>query len=392
VAEKKNDCRFKILYAIGMVFIVAGHGCSGIDFSWGGWFPLYSFHLALFMFCSGYFFKVDSHEHLWQFIWKKIKRLLIPLFLWNLFFAGFALLISNFGFKLGVPITIEKLTTELITSGHQFAFNLGGWFVIPLFMCYVFSILLRKCLARWNCRLKEWLIAVLYFCIGVFGIWLSHRGWGTGHASWPLVVTRFMTLLPFFGLGTLYKTKLERLDTLKNWLYFAIVIGLQLGLITYARIKAIPMSGTPSWSTYYDTIITLGTSITGIAFYLRIARILEPSIGKSKIVNKIADNTFIIMIHHLLGFWLVNLTFGLVLTMLHRGHFDWGKFQTSIWYKYYPRGIAAFSVIYLVAGLGFPILLQAGIDKIKDIIRKRSALVVVEASSKPVNRERSAKP
>ncbi len=382
--SKQIDYRFKILYALGIIFVVVGHGTGGINLDGGGWFPLYSFHLALFMFCSGYFYKIDSHKNMLGYIWKKIKRLIIPLFLWNLFYAGFVLLISNFGFKLGTPVTIEKLTTAVITSGHQFQFNMGGWFVVPLFMCMVSTVIIRKCLDKYNGKLKEWLLAALYLALGVLGIWLAHRGWGSGvGAGWPLVVTRMLALMPFFGLGILYKTKLEKYDHLKNWVYFAAVFSVQLFVICKNK-GGIP-SGTPSWSIYYDTLSTLLIAITGIAFYLRIAKILEPAIGRSKIINKIADNTFAIMIHQFLGFWLVTLGFGLALAALGRGGFDWNEFHTSIWYKYYPMGQWRFGLIYIAAGLGVPILMQAGVDKLK-----AQCVVLAESFSKARQSRRKA--
>ena len=320
------------------------------------WFPYYSFHIALFMFCSGYFYKLDSHEHTLQFIWKKIKRLLIPLFLWNLFYAGFVLFISNFGFKIGLPLTLEKLTTGLITSGHQLGFNMGGWFVIPLFMCLVFTVLLRKILSKWNCRAKEWILTALYICFGVLGIFLARQGWGSGQPSWALVVTRMLALMPYFGVGILYKTVLEKYDTLKNWVYFTIIIVLQL--IVIGRSNGTVPGGTPSWSNYPATVSPIICGFTGIAFYLRITRILEPVLGKNKIINKIADSTYAIMIHQFLGFWLVTLAFGLLTAITHSGNFNWDKFQSSIWYKYYPSGQWHYGIIYIVAGITIPLLLQ----------------------------------
>lgn len=58
---EKIDYRFKILYAIGMVIIVAGHCWNGGISLFYEWFPPYAFHLPLFAFASGYFYK-NSHE------------------------------------------------------------------------------------------------------------------------------------------------------------------------------------------------------------------------------------------------------------------------------------------------------------------------------------------
>ena len=56
--KKKIDYRFKILYAVAILMVVAGH-CDGggISLDFAQWFPYEGIHLALFTFCSGYFFK-----------------------------------------------------------------------------------------------------------------------------------------------------------------------------------------------------------------------------------------------------------------------------------------------------------------------------------------------
>lgn len=59
VDGKKIDWRFKFLYTIGIISVLVGHGADGIDFFYD-WFTPYSFHMPLFMFCSGYLFKVFS--------------------------------------------------------------------------------------------------------------------------------------------------------------------------------------------------------------------------------------------------------------------------------------------------------------------------------------------
>ena len=55
--KKKIDYRFKILYAVAILMVVAGH-CDGggISLDFAQWFPYEGIHLALFTFCSGYFF------------------------------------------------------------------------------------------------------------------------------------------------------------------------------------------------------------------------------------------------------------------------------------------------------------------------------------------------
>ena len=87
VKQKAVDFRFKLLYCIGMIMIVAGHCDGGGINLLSDWFPYYGFHLGLFLFASGYFYKSKYENHICSYIWKKIKSLIIPLLLWNVFYV-----------------------------------------------------------------------------------------------------------------------------------------------------------------------------------------------------------------------------------------------------------------------------------------------------------------
>ena len=54
---------FRILSAIGIILVVAGH--LGYDlFDIGGLFPYYSFHVFIFLFVSGYFYREEAQERI----------------------------------------------------------------------------------------------------------------------------------------------------------------------------------------------------------------------------------------------------------------------------------------------------------------------------------------
>ena len=103
------NLQFKLLYAIGIVIIVAGH-CyhGGISLAYE-WFPTYSFNLALLVFISGYFYKPVHEEHFLKYIGKRAKRLVILAYLWNIVYGLFVLLMSNFGYTIGGKINPYNL-------------------------------------------------------------------------------------------------------------------------------------------------------------------------------------------------------------------------------------------------------------------------------------------
>lgn len=83
IIDKGENIQFRILYFIGIFLIVANHSDNGGFSLFYEWFPAYSFHLALFVFCSGYFFLKNKDKKIFEFVLKLIKKFLIPLYFWN---------------------------------------------------------------------------------------------------------------------------------------------------------------------------------------------------------------------------------------------------------------------------------------------------------------------
>ena len=358
------DYRFKILYALGIIFVVSGH-CQkgGINLLYD-WFPPYSFHLGLFAFSSGYFYKTTAENSLIKYCLKKIRHLLIPLYLWNFAYALLVVFLETQGFTIGVPVTLSKLLIDPITNGHQFVYNLGGWFIVPLFMVETFTALLRKVLSKLfgNDTLREVTFFIIHCALGAVGVYIASIGYHTG--LW-LVLTRFLFFLPFYGMGIFYKRVLEQHDKLPNLLYF--------GIIFFAQYIIIVLCGrvptyTPSWCYNFvdGPFLPFIEGFLGIFMWLRIAKILEPIIGRSKVINLIADNTFSITINHYAGFLLVNTFFAFLSRFTSFcSSFDWDRYKHDYSYLYLPKNIPQTLILYLVVAIAFPILLQRLLDMLK---------------------------
>ena len=158
--------------------------------------------------------------------------------------------------------------------------------------------------------------------IGIFGVYLSNHGWVTG---WQRMIVRFASLLPFYEFGIVYRTKLEQHDHLRSTWYFLIILIIQAAIIFIFHRPPSFIYANPDIAKYGYFMPFISGAI-GIALWLRIAKILEPIIGKSKVINLIADNSF------------------------------------------------SFQIFQLIAGLGIPILIQTAINKTKRHIFKKPAL------------------
>lgn len=374
-SNDQTNFQFKLLSAIGIIIIVSGH-CyhGGISLAYE-WFPTYSFNLSLFVFISGYFYKPKYEDSVIKYIWKRVKRLVIPAYIWNIIYGLFILMMSGFGYTIGGEVNLYNMFVMSFVDGEAFKYNLGSWFVYPLFLVCLFNVLFRKLAGLLKIK-NEYVFMILYLAIGMFGIQLAIDGHNTGILR---LLTRAMFFLPCFQLGRLYNSDLEKRDTLNSIAYFAIVLGIQLLLLTFFD----SLEYTPSSMSSFNNgvIIPYVTSVTGIAFWLRISRLLTPIVKNRKFVRLISDNTYSIMIHQMIGYMSVKWLFYFlsVATPLF-ADFNAQSMRTNIWYYYLPNGLQQYGMLYLAGGIFVPI----AIKKLCDLFLKAFNIVKHNFQSKPI--------
>ena len=161
---------------IGIVLVIYGHVGKDIFTTW-----IYTFHVPLFFFLSGYFFNPDKKPR--EFFLSKAKGLLlpyitlgIPLFLINL----------RFGFD-----PLELLKSYII---QQRASTL--WFIAALFMQFVIAYVLYNTISQ---TLLRWGVVL---SLSIVGIVL----WRIGINSLPWNIDVSIVTLPFFCFGHYLRT------------------------------------------------------------------------------------------------------------------------------------------------------------------------------------------
>ena len=365
----KTDYRFKLLYAVGMILIVAGHCYNGGFDLLYDWFPAYPVHLGIFVFASGYFYNSKSENASVFFILKKIKKLLIPLFLWNVFYGILVWALSFKGFTFGRELSLYNLFVAPVTDGHQFGLNLGGWFVIPLFMTQIWFMLTHRITKLFkNINVGESVYFVISLVLGCLGVFLSTKGYNTG---WWLVLVSMLFFVPFFSLGYFYKAVAEKYDNLPSFWYFIIIFALKIAIMLYLGYSP---TYVPSWcADFNDGILTPFIVTTlGIAFWLRVCRLFADVIGKNKYINLIADNTYSIMINQYLGFFVLNTVYAVFNKLFGVCHgFDFVRYKTMAEYMYLPKNLFQMGIVYCLAGITVPILMQFAINKFVKLIKKK---------------------
>ena len=365
---RQESLMIRALYLLAILFVVDGHTPFRDMFDWGGLFGYYSFHLLLFAFGSGYLLAQGEEAHPLAFIARKARRLLVPLLAWNAVYGvGAALLRCFGGFELGAELSAYTLLLAPFADGQHFVYNLGSWFVFPLFLGQAIYILVRRLVQRLP-RGREAAAFVLCLIPGALAVELCYAG---RQAEAPLFLLRTLILLPGYAMGVLYRRRLERLDTLPTVPYLTALIAVRaLFFLRYENLSYLL-----SDCTYYPcgAFGVYAGGAVAIALYVRVARLLAPAVGRSRALLTVSRHTFDIMMHHYMGFFAVNCVF-LLANMLGVGAADFSvrSFRTQMPYLYAPDGHWQINVLYVLAGLALPLAVRWAQDRLAARLRRVS--------------------
>jgi len=359
-----ENMTMRALYLLAIIFVVDGHTSLGDMFDMDSLFRYYSFHLMLFAFGSGYFF--SRRGSFLSDTCRRAKRMLLPLYLWNIVYGvGAAALRRLGGFELGQLLSAHTLLLSPLLDGEQFVYNLGSWFVFPLFLCQIIYSLIDRAAKLW----KDSDLISFLLCL-IPGVVVTQMTYEGQQAVLPLFLNRTLILLPGYAFGVLYRRKLEQLDTLPTVPYLiGVVILRALLCIRYDNLAYLLSNctyfGCGAFGVYAGALLA-------IAFYLRIARILAPLMEKSRLALAISRHTFDIMMHHYMGFFVLNCVFLLIhISGLGAADFSVKTFRTLQGFCYAPGGRSEWDILYLLAGLTLPLAIAYVQEKAKKLLVRK---------------------
>lgn len=362
-SSRNENLTFRALYLIAIVLVVDGHTTLDDMFGMGDLFRYYSFHLLLFAFGAGYFFKF--HGSILSDLGARAKRLLIPLYIWNAVYGFGAAFLRRFGgFEIGESLSLYNLLIAPITNGEHFVWNLGSWFIFPLFLSQVIYSLIRRCAKAW--KDNEWITFEICLILGCIAAYICHIN---RQDLLPLFLLRTLILLPGYAGGQLYRRCLEKHDNFPTAPYLLIIVVLRALLcVRYENLAYLL-----STCTYFvcDPFGVYFGALLAIAFFLRIARIMAPLMEKSKLALYASRHTFDIMMHHFMGFFALNSVF-LILNILGIGAADFSvkSFRTVYAYNYAPNARSEWNILYLLAGIFFSLGIAWMTERIKMLLKR----------------------
>lgn len=277
----RRDITIDIAKGILIILVLIGH----MDISNLLKDTIYSFHMAAFVFFSGYCFKSNACEDIVKSIQKLAKAFLFPYFIWGVFYIimNDRGLLDKFLDILCGMTKSDRLFTERATVGQVY-------FLLLLFLIRVIYLLIHKYIKRELVQtMVVLLISILGAVLGKNGLWLP---WSFDCALFALIFYHVGYLVKKYDVFTfLCKNKLYYVALLIFWMASIYQGGMSLYVREYGNY-ILPVLG------------ALGASLLLYAGCSFISSHL-PTIFSNMFVN-IGKNTLsILLVHTIFGGYIV---------------------------------------------------------------------------------------
>lgn len=371
-----RNTELTILKALGIISVVSCHlginifNIIGIPISSSNeLFPEYSYHMPLFIFVSGYFYKIIYEKDIIGLIKKRfisIKKYLNC----NIFYFILCFILINLGiFSRRIEFNFKSLFIEPFLGGFQFYFNGPGWFVPFLFLLQVLFTISRKILMSNNKSFKdssnrkfkqEFIFLITLIILGFVSTSLSR--------IYPVIndnvtimhsILRILFGLQFFQLGFLYKEFIEShiKYSFKSFLLLLITkiaFILTFGNYTFS-LRTVKFNN--------SIILPVTVSILGILYCLHLSKFIAKMSNRinHKIIAFICfigNNTWSIMMHHLLVKWCLLKIYKLDFILEYIANI--GNYLVS-------------PILCILLPIGFAYLYEYALTNLKGIHKKASA-------------------
>jgi len=337
--KTKNIDYMDIAKAIGIILVVLGH--TNFPFS----NIIYLFHMPLFFFISGYFFKKSYFMKPISTFVKRIRSLYFPyikycivfLILHNVFF--YMNIYSN---KINSATIVNKFTISQIIKEflHILWFSsseqlLGTfWFLYVLFgveilFCSI-GFCVNKVTDKYTDKYTETIIGSVTLALFILAyVLISHK------ISLPKNLNLILVSMFIFYIGYVYKKYEEKIKF--NLMIFGICFILIIICSLYSRIDMV--------SGYYSNfLLFIPGALLGIYLVIYISKLISIKFTDTKIKNQliyVGKNTLTIMALHFLSFKIVNLV---VVNIYNMPYYNIAQFPginlTGAWWLIYcPVGV-----------------------------------------------------
>ena len=284
---------------VGILLVVMGHN----DFAAISPFMhkfIYSFHMPLFFFLSGYF--LNTAVPFWTFVRKRFNGLLKPYF-----FTLFMIYFFSVSFeKMSFANAIRRIVKSLYGTGGYIDW-VQLWFLPHLFVVSIYAYLVYKALGRINTRWIRWLILLFTLFVGTlylkafFPFHIAVMGKDYNLFGLPFSMDLVLLSGFFFILGCEIHS-LKQIEGLYGNLFFLLLTGAALLLMNIFLSPQIDLN-----TRAYDSfVVSTLEAVSGILFVMALSRQIDLHTSwLSNMFQYIGRITLIILILHgpIQDFW-----------------------------------------------------------------------------------------
>jgi fucose 4-O-acetylase-like acetyltransferase len=295
VELKTRDYGIDWLKAFAIVLMVLGHA---IQYSLVSNFDsniifrlIYSFHMPLFIFVSGYLISPGKNI---SFLWKQFKLLIIPFLLWMVLYSFYYRRMDLHNGNWAILSTYYLQVFKFPGKG-------GLWFLWALYVIDVFYFFLRK--SRYFYLLSVAMVVLLHVFTPFFPS-LNYYGLGL-----------FKVYYPCFLLGCLLR-QYRFADTMKNWVVAILLVFMVILQFAWTRTGSVYEFGMPithDTNSIYALVVRILTPVPVLLLLFRMSRYFKQS---NAVVQWLSANTLSIYASHFM--WVYLFVYLLSTTILER--------------------------------------------------------------------------
>lgn len=295
------------LKGLGMIAVVLGHSGSKLA-------PyVYLYHMALFFFISGYFYKNQYDEHPFLVIKKRIKKLYIPFVAYELVFMLLRNVFINLQlYSSEAMLKIENLNDILFNLKKILTFNSTEpllatiWFISSLFYVNAVYVTIRYIIRKIKIR-NEYIVFFIIVIVYLLGFYMFENNIDFKifiNPNRKKVIDLFLRVFDYrnfiilliFHLGHLYNKYENKINMDK---YLAMTFSIILLYNAY-KVGSIDIA----LNKYTNPIYFIINALLGIYINIYLAKI--NILSNNRVLQYIGKKSLIVMIFHLLVFKLVN--------------------------------------------------------------------------------------
>jgi len=352
VEIQKRTNYMDIMKGLAIITVVMGHcGATGCHI-------IVLFHMALFFFISGYFYKEKYSESPLNLLKKRLISLYLPFIKYEILF----LILHNLFCKIGFYSTQANVVQNEYTISniinnvvHILLFDGTEVLVSPLwFLASLFIVTMLFCLISFltkNIKFKELIRGLVIITLFIVGNYLTNINLNIKNSLFAQEIfnAAFVALL-FFYIGFIYR-KIERRIPMNILIaiesYIILYVCAESGFVIDMRIN------------YYPSIVMfLINSILGIYLMVYLSKKIDKVRFEFNLLKYIGRNTIIIMALHSTCFKLAGL---LQIAIYKLPMYKLGNFGAT-------ENIMHWWALYVLVGVFVPIVIQyLIIDKVSKL-------------------------